>query len=169
MQSAMLRRRRRRQKGSLNVERGSGPDGVDRRRSSAGEFLGLRLGRRLVAAGLLLVAGCGGGVFLGVQLGDSGDQPPNVALSSAVTEAPAGASVRLVAAASDDFGVDAVAFYRQEAAGPSTLLANDPLSPYQTDTVIPASPVGTVWRYFARAFDGAGQHSDSAVVEITVR
>jgi hypothetical protein len=125
--------------------------------------------RAVLAAGLLLLAGCGGGVFLGVQLGDSGDQPPDVALSSAVTEAPAGASVRLVAAASDDFGVDAVAFYRQEGSGPSTLLANDPLSPYQTDTVIPASPAGTVWRYFARAFDGAGQHSDSAVVEITVR
>lgn len=117
---------------------------------------------------LLLVA-CGGGLFLGFDLGGPGDQAPSVALSAAVNDAPAGATVRLAAAATDDFGVDAVSFYRQEATGPATLLGTDNVMPYQFDTVIPASPVGTVWRYFARAFDGAGQHNDSAVVEITVR
>lgn len=115
------------------------------------------------------LAGCGGGLYLGFDLGGPGDRPPSVALSAAVSEAPAGAIVRLAAAATDDFGVDAVAFYRQEAAGPDTLLGTDPVQPYQLDTVIPASPAGTVWRYFARAFDGAGQHNDSALVEITVR
>jgi hypothetical protein len=116
-----------------------------------------------------MLAGCGGGLFLGVELGGFGDQPPSVALSAAVGEAAAGDSVRLAAAASDDFGVDSVVFYRQEAIGPATLLASDTRPPYQIDTLIPASPPGTVWRYFARAFDGAGQHSDSEVVEITVR
>jgi Big-like domain-containing protein len=128
-----------------------------------------RAARALAAACLALLAGCGGGVFLGVGIGDFGDQPPAVALTSSLSEAPAGATVRLVAAASDDFGVDSVAFYREEAAGPPTLLVSDPRAPYQVDTVIPASPAGTVWRYFARAFDGAGQHSDSPAVEITVR
>jgi hypothetical protein len=121
----------------------------------------------LVCAGAL--AACGGGFFVGVELGGSNDRPPSVALTAAVSEAAAGATVRLVAAASDDFGVDAVSFYRQEAAGPPTLLATDNLQPYQLDATIPASPVGTVWRFFARAFDGAGQHGDSAIVEITVR
>jgi hypothetical protein len=116
---------------------------------------------------MALIAGCGGGVFLGI--GDVGDQPPGVALTSSVTEAPAGTTVRLAAAASDDFGVDSVTFYREEAAGPPTLLATDVRPPYQVDTALPASATGTVWRYFARAFDGAGQHGDSAAVEITVR
>jgi len=100
---------------------------------------------------------------------DVGDQPPSVALTSAVAEAPAGTLVRLAAAASDDFGIDSVAFYREEAAGPPTLLATDVRPPYQLDTALPAGASGTVWRYYARAFDGAGQHGDSAVVEITVR
>jgi hypothetical protein len=116
---------------------------------------------------LALIAGCGGGVFLGI--GDVGDQPPAVALTSSVAEAPAGTTVRLAAAASDDFGVDSVAFYREEPTGPATLLATDVRPPYQVDTALPAGATGTVWRYFARAFDGAGQHGDSAAVEITVR
>jgi len=144
------------------------PGRGDRRREQ-----GLSLSRAarwlaaLACAGLL--AACGGGFFVGVGLGGSNDQPPSVALTAAVSEAAAGATVRLAAAATDDFGVDAVSFYRQEAAGPPTLLATDNLQPYQVDITIPASPVGTVWRFFARAFDGAGQRGDSAIVEITVR
>jgi hypothetical protein len=125
--------------------------------------------RALMALFLVLTAGCGGGVFLDIGIGDVGDQPPSVALTSAVAEAPSGAAVRLAAAASDDFGVDSVAFYREEGAGPPTLLATDGRPPYQLDTTIPVSAIGTVWRYYARAFDGAGQHADSALVEITVR
>jgi hypothetical protein len=115
------------------------------------------------------LSGCGGGLYLGFELGGPSDQPPSVAITAAVTEAPAGTLVRLVAAASDDFGVDSVAFYRTDGAGAATLLDTDLQQPYQVDTVIPASPVGTVWRYFARAFDAAGHHTDSDAVEITVR
>jgi len=115
-----------------------------------------------------LLAACGGGVFLGIELGDSGDQDPNVALTAAVSQAPAGATVRLAAAASDDFGVDSVSFFREEAQG-AVLLATDGAAPYEIDTVIPASAAGTVWRYFARAVDGAGQSSNSAPIAITVR
>lgn len=120
-------------------------------------------------AGMAVLAACGGGsIFLGIELGDPGDQDPSVALTASVTEAPAGATVRLAAAASDDFGVETVSFYRQDASG-AVLLGTDPLAPYEFDTVIPASSPGTVWRYFARAVDGAGQRGDSAVVQITVR
>ena len=122
-----------------------------------------RLAALACATGL---AACGGGVFLGIEIGDSGDEDPSVALT-AVGAAPAGATVRLAAAASDDFGVDSVSFYREEAQG-AVLLGTDGLAPYAIDTVIPASSPGTVWRYFARAVDGAGQRSDSAPVEITV-
>jgi Bacterial Ig domain len=115
-----------------------------------------------------LLTSCGGGVYLGIELGDPGDRDPSVALTAAVSEAPAGATVRLVAAASDDFGVDAVSFYREDAGG-SVLLGTDGRTPYEVDTVIPVSGVGTVWRYFARAVDGAGQSADSAPIDITVR
>lgn len=114
-----------------------------------------------------MLAACGGGLYLGID-GDSGDQHPSVALS-AVNEASSGATVRLAAAASDDFGVESVWFYREDAQQGALLLGTDGLTPDQLDTVIPASSPGTVWRYFARAVDGAGQWSDSAVVEITVR
>ena len=97
-----------------------------------------------------VLAACGGGVYLGIELGDSGDDDPSVALTAAVSEAPAGATVRLAAAASDDFGVDAVSFYREDAQG-AVLLGTDGRAPYELDTVIPASAPGTVWRYFARA------------------
>jgi hypothetical protein len=119
------------------------------------------------ACAVALVA-CGGGVYLGIELGDPGDREPSVALTASATEAAAGASVRLAAAASDDFGVDTVSFYREDAQG-AVLLGTDGQAPYEFDTVIPASSPGAVWRYFARAVDGAGQSSDSATVQITVR
>ncbi len=125
---------------------------------------------RAIAAWCCAVApaACGGGLYLGVELGGSDDDDPSVALTASVDAAPAGASVRFVAAASDDFGVDAVSLYREDAQG-ALLLATDGREPYEFDVVIPASSPGTVWRYFARAIDGAGQISDSAPVDITVR
>jgi len=126
-----------------------------------------RAGLAALACSAVLAA-CGGGVFIGIEMGDPGDEEPSVALTAAVSEAAAGATVRLAAAASDDFGVDVVSFYREDAQG-AVLLGSDGLAPYQIDTVIPASAPGTVWRYFARAIDGAGQRSDSAPVDITVR
>ena len=147
-----------------HVERANAGHGVGAQARAGGA--GLRCAAVVCA---MLLAGCGGGLFIGVELGGPNDQPPSVALTAAVDQAPAGAAVRLAAAATDDFGVDAVSFYRQESTGPATLLGTDNLQPYQFDTTTPASPVGTVWRYFARAVDGAGQRSDSAVVEITVR
>jgi len=128
-----------------------------------------RVARRLAALGAAATLGaCGGGVFIGVELGGSDDDPPSVALT-AVTEAPSGAVVQLAAAASDDFGVDSVSFFRVEAVGPALLLGSDGAEPYQFNTTLPASPSGTVWRYFARAVDGAGQQTDSTPIDITVR
>lgn len=121
----------------------------------------------LVLCGAL--AACGGGIYVGFDLGGPNDRPPSVALTSNLSDAVAGATVRLAAAATDDFGVDQVAFYREEGNGAATLLGVDTAEPYQFDATIPISPVGTVWRYFARATDGVGQRTDSALVSITVR
>jgi hypothetical protein len=165
-----------------SVERTSVANGVRRLSANASEAAAYdgRVSARLpriapprrratlaVLACSAVLAACGGGVYFGIELGNAGDDEPSVALTASVSEAPAGATVRLAAAASDDFGVDQVSFYREGAQGP-ILLDSDGLAPYETDTVIPPSSPGTVWRYFARAFDGAGQSSDSTLVAITV-
>lgn len=118
---------------------------------------------------VMALPGCGGGLYLGIGGGGDGDQPPAVALAASATEGLPGAVVRLVAAATDDFGVDQVTFLRREANGADTVLATDTAEPYQLDITLPGAAAGTVLRYLARARDGAGQSSDSAAIEITVR
>ena len=118
------------------------------------------------ATAAALVAGCGGGLYLG--LGDDGwDEPPEVALAAAVTQAAPGAVVRLVAAASDDHGVEQVDFYRLDAAGAAIRLGSDGTAPWQWDALMPDEP-GSTQRFFARAVDGNGQATDSAWVEIVL-
>src|SRR5512134_2442402 len=126
MESAMWRRP---YSSRTSVERTSGDGGVTR--LSANASAGPAYDRRVVseacrmqAARLLaawacvaLLTACGGGIYLGFELGDPGDQQPSVALTASATEAPAGATVRLAAAASDDFGVHAVSLYREDAQG----------------------------------------------------
>ena len=73
--------------------------------------------------------------------------------------ARSGETVHLVAAASDDFGVDRVSFFRIEATGGDTLLGADEIAPYEIDVVITGA--GDV-QFFARAFDDLGQAGDSA-------
>ncbi|MBS0443682.1 MAG: hypothetical protein JSR38_17140, partial [Proteobacteria bacterium] len=65
-----------------------------------------------IAAITLLLAGCGGGLYLG--WGDCCDSgAPSVSITTAQTSVAAGGSLRVVAAASDsDSGIDEVAFYR---------------------------------------------------------
>lgn len=126
-----------------------------------------RRARRLAAALLgaaALAAGCGGSVSLGFVLGD--DDRPTASLAVSPTSAAPGDALRLVAAASDDYGVDYVEFYRLDTSG-STLLGFDGLPPYQLDTTVPAGASGSV-QFFARAVDGGGQRGDSAVVTVDV-
>jgi hypothetical protein len=126
--------------------------------------------RGLVAVLVVLAgAGCGGGIYLGLGYGDDLDQPPAVALTASVDAALPGATVRLAAAATDDFGVDEVQFLRRNDDGSDTALGRDGSTPYEFDITVPAVPAGTVLRYLARAVDGARQSTDSALVAITVR
>ena len=113
---------------------------------------------------LLALAGCNFGVSLGIG---PDDDPPSVSLAVAPQAAAAGATVELVAAASDDYVVREVRFYREDAAGP-VLLGRDTSAPYALQAAIPASAAGEV-RFFARAEDDAGQVTESAVAVVTVR
>ena len=126
--------------------------------------------RRAASTWVLAIGpvGCGGGLYLGIGGGDN-DQPPTVALAASANEGLPGAVVRLVAAATDDFGVDQVTFLRREVNGTDTVLATDTTEPYQLDITLPSAPSGTVLRYLARARDDVGQSRDSTVLEITVR
>ncbi len=132
-------------------------------------FSGRGAGPAAVTLVAVALVACGGGVYLGFGLGGPADRPPSVALAASATEGLPGATVRLLAAATDDFGVDRVSFYRREPNGTDTLLGSDLAEPYQLDVTLPASPAGTVLRHFARAVDVAGQSADSAAVDITVR
>ncbi len=118
----------------------------------------------MVCLGLGL-AGCGGGLY--VSWGPDFDQPPSVNLTSNVTSAAPGQTVRFAAAASDDFGVASVSLLRIEPDGRETSLATDTQWPWDFDTVVPNNALGTV-RYFARAVDDSGQQGDSADVTITI-
>lgn len=120
-----------------------------------------------VVAALLVgaLAGCNVGVSLGYGLDD--DERPSVSLAAAPQEAAAGERIGLVAAASDDFAVREVLFFRVDVAG-DTLLGRDATEPYSFETALPNAP-GTTVRYFARAADDAGQETDSQEVVVTVR
>jgi hypothetical protein len=126
-----------------------------------------RLARVLAAASLAL-AGCGGGIVIGLGSGYD-DFPPDVSLVINVDRAFAGDVLRLSAAASDDYGVDAVEFYRIEPGGSRTFLGADGRAPWTLDTPMPdviTSSGGNVARYIASAVDGAGQISDSTIVAV---
>lgn len=110
-----------------------------------------------------LLSACGGGVWIGFN---GGDNPPQVSLAT-VASAPAGAGLRLAAAASDDGFVDHVSFYRLDDAGNSLLLGSDDTAPFEWNTVMPASGSGRA-RFYARAYDNSGQWADSEVVSVVL-
>ncbi|HSW04225.1 Ig-like domain-containing protein [Aquabacterium sp.] len=117
-----------------------------------------------IAGGL---AACGGGLYIAV--GDDGyDDPPQVNLVASSSSASPGQGVRLAAAASDDYGVQRVQFFRIEPDGAATALGSDGVAPFEWDTTLPATTANEV-RYFARAFDDAGQATDSASIAVTVQ
>jgi hypothetical protein len=118
----------------------------------------------LVGLAAASLAGCYGSVSFGIG---PDDDPPSVSLAAAPTAAAPGEAIGLVAAASDDYEVREVQFFRIDVGG-DTLLGRDSVPPYTLETALPAGAGGTV-RYFARAIDDAGQDSVSAVVVVTVR
>jgi hypothetical protein len=130
--------------------------------------------RRSVLAGLALavLAGCGGGIYLEWEHGwigweDDWDRhAPDVSLVVSPTSAPAGATVTLSAAASDDQGIDEVIFFRRSGSS-NVLLGSVGRSPYTWTTTLPLDASGSVG-YFARAVDVVNRRTDSATVSVTI-
>ena len=120
----------------------------------------------LVLSAALLLTGCGGGVSIGWGDGIGGDRP-DVSVSVSVTSAEPGQLIRVGAVASDDDGIDYVAFYREDDDGVS-LLDRDGSRPYGTDTRIPIDARGSV-DYFALAVDVFGRERESSAVTVTIR
>lgn len=113
----------------------------------------------------LALVGCGGGLFVGFGNGFFDDQPPSVSLTSVASALP-GQTVRLSAAAADNFGIEQVAFFREDL--PDTVsLGTDGAAPYEIDTQIPVGANGSV-RYFARAMDIDGNVTQSATITIAI-
>ena len=110
------------------------------------------------------LAACGGSISLG--FGHYDDDAPSVSLAVSPTSAARGDTLRLLAAASDDYAVVVVEFYRVDPGG-TTLLGSDRAPPYQFDTVVPAG-AGANLQYIARAVDDAGQRTDSAAAVVVV-
>ncbi len=110
------------------------------------------------------LAACGVGVSIGIG---PDDDAPNVSLAAAPSEAAPGELIGLVAAASDDYVVREVLFFRVDASG-DVLIARDSSAPYAVETALPAVASNEV-RYFARAVDDAGQRADSQEVAVSVR
>jgi hypothetical protein len=107
---------------------------------------------------------CNVGLSLGIG---PDDDPPSVSLAAAPSNAAPGERIGLVAAASDDYEVREVQFWRVDPVG-DTLLGIDNDAPYALETALPTDAVVEV-RYFARAVDDADQRTRSNEVAVTVR
>lgn len=116
-----------------------------------------------------LLAGCGGGVSIGIGIGDDFDDccAPSVALAAPASVSAPGQPVRLEAAASDDWGIDVVAFYRIDD-GRSVFLGEDDRAPYVFVDSFPSDGRQSV-QYFARATDFHGRRSDSQRVTVQLQ
>ena len=119
---------------------------------------------RIAALACTALVACGVGVSIGIG---PDDDPPSVSLAAAPAEAAPGERIGLVAAASDDYVVREVLFFRVDVGG-DTLLGRDSSAPYAVETSLPAGATIEV-RYFARAVDDAGQQADSQEVAVSVR
>jgi len=108
-----------------------------------------------------VLAACGVSVWLGPD-----DDPPTVSLAAAPSSAAPGERIGLVAAASDDYAVREVEFFRVDARG-DVLIGSDSSARSAIETALPTDASSEV-RYFARAVDDAGQEADSQEVAVTV-
>lgn len=127
-------------------------------------------GRTCRRAGLLataaLLVGCGGGVWIGIGDEDWDDLAPSVSVAATSTTAIAGGTLRVIAAAADESGIDAVAYYRRDD-GRWTFLGNDHTAPYEWLVPVPADG-RSVLEVFARATDRTGLQADSEVLQVVV-
>lgn len=123
--------------------------------------------RCAAAVAAVLISACGGSLSFGFGSFDEFDvSPPSVNLVAAAASVQAGQSVRLIAAAADESGIDSVAFYRTDGSN-VVLLGTDGFEPYEWLANAPTDGRSTL-TVFARARDNAGNLADSNTVTITV-
>jgi hypothetical protein len=122
----------------------------------------------LAFAATLLLAGCGGGLSIGIGIGGDWDvTPPAVSLAVPPGPVRAGGTLRVAAAATDaDSGIDIVTFFREDR-GAWVRLGFDATAPYEWDVPVPNDGRSTVSVY-AEATDGVGLRANSAVVTVDV-
>jgi hypothetical protein len=130
-------------------------------RRMAFSFRQLRLAAVLSAG--LVAAGCGGGLYFEF---DDDELDPVVDLAASATSAQGGATVRLVAAAADESGIDRVSFYRYDG-NTAVRLGSDGSPPYDWQFEVPDDGRTSVI-VFARAYDHYDNWSDSDLVTIAV-
>ncbi len=119
-----------------------------------------------LAAAAVLV-GCGGGVAIGFGGGENFDSsPPSVSIAASSLSVAAGQQVTLIAAASDESGIDAVAFYRLDP-GEQRVLGTLARPPYTLSVTAP-SDGRSVMQVFARAIDNVGKRADSQIIDIAI-
>lgn len=131
-------------------------------RSRRGALVGL------VGAAALL-AGCGGGVYLTVPIGEVDNGPPLVQISPLPSFVQPNGVLTLGAGVAGGNGTVQVAFYRIDGAfgTTATYLGADNVPPYQLSTLIPADGRTSV-SYYAEAQDRFGYVVRSAVVSAPV-
>ena len=125
-----------------------------------------RLVGTLLAAATLALAGCGGGVYVGVD--GTGDSPPTVSLAVSPTTAFANQTVNLAAAATDDYRIDRVEFWYSDGNGGLLRLATDYAAPYTASDAMQVTRSGSTF-YMARAYDDAGQVTDTPWHQVLLR
>jgi hypothetical protein len=127
--------------------------------------------RRGLAAGLLaaaLLAGCGGGVSIGIGFDlTPRDDPPQVSLGVSRTAAFEGDPLSVTASASDDHRVSVTEIW-QSNDGRVTLLADIHGPALTVATAMPFAPSGVVY-YMARAVDDIGQVTGTAWTPVNLR
>ncbi len=118
------------------------------------------------AAAVIGLAACGGGLWIGIGDDDWDEEPPSVSLAASAASVPAGGTLRVVAAAADESGIDEVAFYRLDGSE-WVRLGSDGQEPYEWQVPVPADGRTSV-SVFARATDNSGRRADSRVVSVPV-
>ena len=103
---------------------------------------------------------------MGINIGNGFDlSPPSVSIAAPST-VRAGDTVRVVAAAADESGIDAVTFYRFDG-NTAVVLGSIGSEPFEWLVIAPNDGRATL-SVFASATDRAGNRADSAVVSIAI-
>ena len=120
--------------------------------------------RTAALAGALLLAGCGGGFYVGID----GEDDPDVELAAVPGTVTSGGTVELQASVDGGTGfIVEVRFYRVDGSS-LVFLGSDTASPYRLNVTAPTVTSSTTVEYVARAWDEFNNRGESDGVTVTV-